>query len=178
MTARRVQRRKKYLIAIGFQLKYVAYILVFLYIGALIAGYTVYYTTWVTLGEKLANVYPIGRLMHIFNASNITLLVRLLLITPLFILIGLLLSHRIAGPVYSIGRYIDMLLQGDYSESLTLRKKDELKELADKMNRLRNKLREDVEKRNEVISGLTESLQRQNASPEILEEVKTRLKEL
>jgi len=178
MIARRGQRRKRYLIAARFQLKYIAYILLFLYIGAAIAGYTVYYTTWVTLGEKLANVYPRGRLIYIFHAGNMTLLLRIFLITPLFVLIGVVLSHRIAGPVYRIGTYIDSLMRGDYSEGLTLRKKDELKELAKKMTQLCYKLREDAEKRDKMIDELTESLERQTVSSEILEEVKTRLKEI
>ena len=55
-------KRKRYVIAAKFQVRYIIYILLFLYAGAAIAGYTVYYTTWVTLGEKLANVYPRGRL--------------------------------------------------------------------------------------------------------------------
>ena len=83
-------RRKKYIIAYGFQFKYIGYILLFLYVGALVAGYTVYYTTWVTLGEKLANVYPTGRLLYIFRSANLTLIFRLLLITPLFVVIGII----------------------------------------------------------------------------------------
>ncbi len=105
-------------------------------------------------------------------------MLRILLITPLFVLIGVVLSHRIAGPVYRIGTYIDSLVRGDYSESLTLRKKDELKELAKKMTQLCHKLREDAEKRDKAIDELTESLERQTVSSEILEEVKTRLKEI
>ena len=73
-------RRKKYLILIKFQMRYIIYILLFLYIGAAIAGLTVYWTTWTTLGEKLANVYPRGRLIYIFKDSNMTLLFNLAMI--------------------------------------------------------------------------------------------------
>jgi len=135
-------RRKKYLILIKFQLKYIFYILLFLYIGAAVAGYTVYWTTWVTLGDKLANVYPTGRLLYIFRAANITLLLRILLITPIFVLIGTFLSHRIAGPIFRINKYIDALISGDYSQGLHLRKKDELKDVAEKLGKLREALSE------------------------------------
>lgn len=171
-------KRKRYVIAVKFQLKYVLYILAVLYIGAAIAGYTVYYTTWVILGEKLANVYPRGRLVYIFHAANMVLLIRLLLITPIFIIIGVIFSHRIAGPVYRIGKYIDSLVQGNYSQGLTLRKKDELKDLAAKMTQLCYKLRGDKEKRDKLLDGLVRSLEERNVSPDVLQEVKAKLEEL
>ena len=139
-------KRKRYFILARFQIKYIAYILFFLYVGAAVAGYTVYYTTWVTLGEKLANVYPTGRLMQVFKSANFVLFFRVFLITPLFILMGTILSHRIAGPVYRIRKYIDSLINGDLSQDLKLRKKDELKELAAKMTELTKKLRENKKK--------------------------------
>jgi hypothetical protein len=171
-------RRKKYLILLNFQLRYILFILLFLYVGAAVAGYTVYYTTWVTLGEKLANVYPRGRLIYIFHAANMSLLLRILLITPLFVLVGVLLSHRIAGPVYAIGRYIDNVMHGDYSRDLILRKKDELKTLAGKMTRLCHKLRDDKEKRETVVGDVIKTLQTQKVQPKIIEDIKEKLRSI
>ncbi len=178
MIARRKNRRKRYIIDVGFQLKYIGYFLLFLYAGAAIAGYTVYYTTWMTLGEKLANVYPTSRLVYILRDGNIILLLRLLLITPLIILVGIILSHRIVGPAYRIGKYIDSLRAGDYSQGLTLRKRDALKELALRLTQLCYKLREDTEKRNKTVEDLVGSLKKKNLTPEILEEIRTKLKVL
>lgn len=161
-------KRKKYVIAARFQFRYIIYILLFLYIGAAIAGYTVYYSAWTTLGEKLANVYPRGRLIYIFKQANITLLFRLLLISPLFIFIGIILSHRIAGPIYRIGKYVEQLMQGDYAHGLTLRKRDEFKPLALKMSQLCYKLREDEEKRKHTVKEIESILKSQNVSHDVL----------
>ena len=168
-------RRKHYLISLRFQLKYIAYILLFLYIGAAIAGYTVYYTTWVTLGEKLANVYPRGRLIYIFHDANVALILRLFFLTPLFILIGTLLSHRIAGPVYRIGKYAESLMQGDLSEDLYLRKNDELKDLAGKMTELCHNLRDKKDKRAKTVGEITDFLGTSRVDQRVINGVKEKL---
>ena len=168
-------RRKQYFISLRFQLKYIAYILLFLYIGAAIAGYTVYYTTWVMLGEKLANVYPRGRLIYIFHDANVALILRLFFITPLFILIGTLLSHRIAGPVYRIGKYAESTMQGDLSEDLYLRKNDELKDLAGKMTELCRDLRDKKEKRGKTVSEVAGFLETNRVDQKVINGVKEKL---
>ena len=171
-------KRKQYIVATKFQIKYVAYMLFVLYVGAAIAGYTVYYTTWITLGEKLANVYPRGRLIYIFHASNLTLLLRILLITPIFVIIGTFLSHRIVGPISRIGQYIDSLIQGDYSKGLILRKKDEFKILGEDLTLLRDKMREGREKRKKASMEIIKTLEHANLNSSALQTVKTKLEEI
>lgn len=170
--------RKRYVIAARFQVRYIIYILLFLYIGAAIAGYTVYYTTWVTLGEKLANVYSRGRLIYIFRQANLTLLIRILLISPIFVVIGIILSHRIAGPIYRIGKYVESLKQGDYTHGLTLRKRDEFKPLAQKMSELCYKLRDDRIKREGLTAEILGELRGQNMDPSLLEKISMQLEEM
>lgn len=165
-------RRKRYVIAARFQVRYILFILVFLYLGAAIAGYTVYYSTWTTLGEKLASVYPRGRLIYIFKQSNITLLIRLLLVSPLFVVIGVMLSHRIAGPIYRIGKYVEALMSGDYSRGLTLRKNDEFKVLARKMTRLCKKLKDADVERERIALELQELLKEKGVRAEVIEEAR------
>jgi len=171
-------RRKKYIIAARFQIRYILYILLFLYIGAAIAGYTVYYSTWTTLGEKLASVYPRGRLVYIFRQSNITLLFRLLLVSPVFVVIGVILSHRIAGPIYRIGKYIESLMSGDYSRGLELRKNDEFKVLAAKMTKLCKKLKEDDLERKKRSIEVQDILKDSRVSSEVMGKVKGLLGEI
>ncbi len=167
--------RKQYIVLFRFQLKYIIYILLFLYIGAAVAGYTVYWTTWVILGEKLANVYPRGRLIYIFHTANLKLFLNILIVTPFFVLLGVLLSHKIAGPIYRIGKYVDALMSGDYSRGLKLRKRDELKGLALKMSQLKDKLLEDREKRGKVANELLEQLKQENVSSDVIDAAKEKV---
>ncbi len=50
------------------------------------------------------------------------------------ILITLFMTHRIAGPFYRFERTLDEMIEGDISNKVVLRKKDEGKQLAQKLN--------------------------------------------
>lgn len=138
--------RKKYLINTKFQLKYTGLILLFMFVVAWLTGYTVYYTGWLLMGEKLSAVYPQGRLVAIMRTVNFTLLLRLALITPLVVVISIILSHRIAGPVFRIGKYLKSIASGDLSANLHLRKNDELQDLAEAINEMTGELKSRVNK--------------------------------
>jgi signal transduction histidine kinase len=88
------------------------------------------------LGEKLANVYPQGRLVGILKQANFVLFMRLLLITPLVGILAIVLSHRIAGPIFRIKKTLDEIIKGDYSKRLHLRNTDELQDVAESINNL------------------------------------------
>ena len=133
-------RRRHYFIRKKFQLKYIGLILAVMLFSAIISGYTIYYNAWALLGEKLASVYPQGRLIDIFHAVNVKLLINMILVSILCAVIGLLISHRIAGPVYRMITFMDKVTGGDYSQRIKLRKNDDLKDLADAINRLIDKL--------------------------------------
>ena len=152
MTNKKV--RTKLFIIRGFQIRYIFLILVFMFVIAILSGYIVYFTAWVMFGEQLAKVYPQGDLLAIVNRVNLALLVRLAFISPLVILIGLVLSNRIAGPIYSIQNYLRDLAQGKYDKRLKLREKDELKDVAEEINNLVSKLKKDQTDRHEVIEEL------------------------
>jgi len=94
------------------------------------------------------------------------------------VVIGILLSHRIAGPIYRISKYIDSLKTGDYSEDIRLRKKDELKDLAVKMTELCHVLRENKEKINSARQEIIEELEKSGTNAETKENIKTKLNAL
>lgn len=132
--------RTQYFVAKGFQLKYIGIILSLMFLTAIICSYVVYYTSMVLLGEKLANVYPQGRLMEIVQAVNMRILLAVLLMAPVVAIIGVYLSHKIAGPINRMEKFLDMMASGDLKARIVLRKGDELAKLAVAMNRLQDSL--------------------------------------
>ena len=60
------------------------------------------------------------------------------------IIITLLLSHRVAGPFYRFEITLDEMINGDLSQKIFLRQKDEGKDLAAKINRFNSKLSDKV----------------------------------
>lgn len=151
-----VRKRTRLFIARKFQIRYISLILVFMFVTAIVTGYMVYVTTWVMFGEKLAAVYPQGLLLDIVKQVNMVLLMRLLFLSPLVILIGLILSNRIAGPIYRIKRFLRHVSAGSYGERLKLREKDELQDVAAEINHLVSKLSSEQARRQERLTGLKE----------------------
>jgi len=137
-------KRKQYLVAKKFQLKYVGLILLLMFLTAALCSYVVYYTSMLLMGEKLANVYPQGRLVYIVKIVNFRILLSLILVTPLVALIGIFLSHRIAGPIYRMEKFMTGIAAGNLTSRITLRSKDELITLADGINYVVDSLRETV----------------------------------
>lgn len=76
------------------------------------------------------------------GATPLILFEKILTAEWLFILLGgiliviasLFLSHRVAGPIFVFERTLDSMTKGDISKTIHLRKKDEGKELAVKIN--------------------------------------------
>ena len=64
------------------------------------------------------------------------LLLNDLAIMVVAIIVGIAMSHRIAGPVYRIASDIDRVLAGERGVRVSLRRRDALSDLADKVNRL------------------------------------------
>lgn len=134
-------RRTQYLIAKKFQLKYIGLILFLVLLTGVLCSYVVYYTMMLGMGDKLANVYPQGRLLAIVNMVNLRMFLSMLLIAPLIVTIGIFASHKIAGPIYRIEKFLDGMAKGDYSSILTLRSNDELMSLASGINRIQDGLK-------------------------------------
>ncbi|MFH1594406.1 MAG: hypothetical protein ABID09_06890 [Candidatus Omnitrophota bacterium] len=139
--AKMLLRRRRYFVRSGFQLKYVGLILAVMFLGTLITGYTIYANSWLLLGDKLANVYPQGRLIAIFNAVNTRLAINMIFALAISFGIGVIASHKIAGPIYRMIAFLhSVTANDDYSKRLVLRKGDELMDLAEAINRLIVKL--------------------------------------
>ena len=60
------------------------------------------------------------------------------------ILITLFLTHRVAGPFYRFEKSMDEMISKDVSGTITLRQKDEGKELAERINRFNAILSDDL----------------------------------
>lgn len=134
-------KRKQYLVAKKFQLKYVGLILLFMFLTAALCSYVIYYTTMILMGEKLANVYPQGRLIHIVKTVNFRILLSMIFVSPLVALIGIFLSHRIAGPIGRMEKFLLNMGSGDFTGKLVLRQGDELAAVANGINSMSEGMR-------------------------------------
>ncbi len=134
--------RKKYFIEKGLQLRFARFVILFAFVSSIVTGLTIFYTTFLMLGERLADVYPQGRLAQIFKSVHIALFIDLLVTLPIIFYGSIRFSHRIAGPLPKIYQALRNIGDGDFDVKLILRKNDELRELADVINEMAKNLRE------------------------------------
>ncbi len=152
--------RRKYLIKRGLQFRYIGLVFILILLASAVTGYTVFATGWSLLGEKLANVYPQGRLIYVFNTANATLVRNLLLVSPFIFIMALLFSHKIAGPVYRIEKSLFDIAKGNLSLKIKLRKGDELKDMAEIINMMTEQLSGSIGENKKKISALNEKLRK------------------
>jgi methyl-accepting chemotaxis protein len=101
----------------------------------------------------------------------------LLIMSTLYVVwIFLFFSHRIAGPIFRFEKVFEKLAQGDLTERIYLREKDEFKDVASKYNDTMDNLRErldEINMYNTELKALLTSLQDQGkiANPEAIQKI-------
>ena len=131
-------KRTQFLVATKFQMQYVSLILALMFLTAFLCSYVAYYTSILYLGEKLASVYPQGRLVSIIKTVNMKMLISVLVVSPLVAVLALFLSHRIAGPMYRMEKTLFGIAEGDLTprSHIALRKHDEFVPIANGINKV------------------------------------------
>lgn len=76
----------------------------------------------------------------VFYANAIRLGILLAGYLGIVLLVTFRLTHRYYGPLVSIERFVDGITAGDYSQRVTIRKKDELERLTSKLNKMAESL--------------------------------------
>jgi signal peptidase II len=124
--------RKKILVKRDFQLQIFFETFILLFFVAVIVGWTVYLGVFKVIlfefsGEKLTliNKFISFKMFLWFLPSVIAILI-----------ISILLSHQIAGPIFVFQRTINALVKGEPTRKIVLRKYDKLQDFADDVNKL------------------------------------------
>ncbi len=79
----------------------------------------------------------------------------------------LLLSHRIAGPIYRIEKSIQGMQEGDLTMRIFLRDKDELTELAEQFNQMSATLNQKINLINQTVIQFQIDLEKENIDSEV-----------
>lgn len=126
--------RRTYVVDRGFQLKYTVMLVV------LGAGMSALFGAMMYLAHLDAQrELPMTPLLQEQLARSETTLIALtiaisVLMAAALALVGILITHRVAGPVYVMSHYIGTLAKGRYPQLRPLRKQDELKAFFDRFH--------------------------------------------
>lgn len=134
------KRRRQYIVDRSFQLKYT---LLTALVGGLIA---VIFGKWMLEAHREnTNLLMMNELLQMDDALKQELLaadqhllwiyvgITVLMMVALGLL-GVLVTHRVAGPAYIMGRYLTVIAEGAYPSLRPLRKRDELRGFFESLN--------------------------------------------
>ncbi len=128
-------RRGKYLINRSMQCRSMAMSAIIVFFIATISAWSIYSSTLSAIMEHLENE---PQLYEIMMEINSTLLARgavvLLIAISGAVILTLFITHRTAGPIFRMSRTLREIASGKLPRKVTLRKKDEFKELSAAVN--------------------------------------------
>ena len=123
------------------QTKYLLLILISILLPLFIVGGCLYYLIFQIMAEQLAIPEAIAyNLFPVVERINFLLILGVPPIVILLFIWGAVLSHRLIGPLERLENDLKKISDGDYSMRLRIRKDDDLRPIADVINRIIDKL--------------------------------------
>jgi methyl-accepting chemotaxis protein len=146
-------KRRKYVVEGNFQGRFILrFVLIIVGVTLLSTGSILFlfYLKYRHGGVDPASIIIRATPDGVFDASSLfsvvftPLIAANLLVLIISVPLSLLYSHKIAGPIYRLQQSFDLLLSGEMDFMISLRRRDEFRYLADKMNALVDYMRRNV----------------------------------
>lgn len=131
---RQPYRRKHWVVAPRYQWKVTGIMATCLTLIVLATLCLVYFALWSTLHDLELGQEAVFVTLFLAVAWMVT--AELMIMIPLVIVVGILLTHKFVGPIGRIKAALDRMAQGHFDLRLTLRRGDVLTEMAESINRL------------------------------------------
>lgn len=142
----KVHARKQYLINKQLQLSYAWLLIMCVGIVILIFGLSLWYVNKIHLnlfhsivGEE---ALPQSYINSMQNQFLIGTIIAIVVVSGLLLALGVYTSHRIAGPAYRITKNLNLVGVENEMDTIQLRKRDQLKEMADAFNHMVHALKD------------------------------------
>jgi len=134
--------RTRFLTGSPIQLRYLALLMVSMLVPIIFVGACLYYLIFNILAEQLGiPEYIAYNLLPAIQKINVILMIG---VPPLVLVLftwGVILSHRLIGPIERLKREIDAIsAEGNYGKRVHLRKYDDVKPIADSINKLLDRI--------------------------------------
>ena len=133
--------RIKYLTKNPLQFKFLVLILISIMTPLFLVGGCLYYLIFQIMAEQLAIPESIAQnLIPVLHKINFIIILGMPILIFFLFLLGLILTHRLIGPLERLEDDLTKISFGDYSIRLKLRKDDDLRPIAEVINKIINKL--------------------------------------
>ncbi len=174
MAEKRPYRRKQHFIKKGYQTRFILKFCLLVIVGAVISTALLYFLAQ----GSLTSTYENSRLMvrttsvAILPAVIYTNFITLGLVTVGCIFVVLYVSHRIAGPLFRFEKELSEIAEGDLTKVVHLRKKDEVTDMADSLNKMTASLRGRLLELQGQLDEAARLAEKEKASGHLLEKLK------
>ena len=149
--------RRRYWIMPQVQGRFIAWMVVSSAVIATTVAWVVLLLVWTPLHNKVAWLES-GVDADVFFAQTmgrvfVTTALMIVFFGALSFLLGLLITHRVAGPLFRLGRAAGRASDAKYSERVTLRQRDYIHDFARKFNRMMERFEEEHTAHQEALAG-------------------------
>jgi len=134
--------RTKYLTGSHIQMRYLAFLMVSMIIPLVFVCGCLYYLIFTLMARQIGiPEYIAYHLLPVVKEINIILLIGVPPLLLILIVWGIVLSHRFAGPLERLESEVRKISdEGRYKHRIHLRKSDDVRPIADAINKLLDKL--------------------------------------
>ncbi len=182
-----LKRRTQILIAKSFQIRFAVLLsLVGIAVTAVvgIVLYIVFFRTQtlITQTNVILSQEVIEFLQYRHSLFVYSLFGTFVVVTLTLLVVGIYISHRLAGPIFALSRRMNDVAQGNFTAVLQLRETDEFQELKDKFNTLvrglQNQVKGEIIKITSISDSLRKVLDSKTVSGQPLDQLKSAFLEL
>lgn len=148
-------KRKTYLINKSFQLKFSSFLAIIVILSTIVYPMTIY-ELYGSVALSLSSQFPHASQDFLIKRASILqmLIIWQVTFTVLIFIIGIFLSHKIAGPIYKLQQFIRSIKSTNKHDKLVLRNGDHFTEVAKEYNKTITFLNTKNEKINEGLKNL------------------------
>ena len=166
-------RRRNYFVKKGFQSNFILKFCLIVLIGAILSTGLLFLFSQGTLTSSFQQSKLVikNTSLAILPAVIYTNLITLGLITLATIAVTLFVSHKIAGPLFRFEKELKEIREGDLTGNIMLRRKDQITDMADGLNKMTASLHGKVLDIRTGVEHLIESASKQNVPQELIEEL-------
>lgn len=153
-------KRKKHLVKKNFQIRFIVKFCLIVFTGVLVSTALLFLFSQ----DSLTSSFDHSRLVirktgfAILPAVIYTNLIMLGVVSVITIFVTLYISHKIAGPMFRFEKEIQKIARGDLTNRIALRKKDQVREMADCLNQMTSSLNTKVSEIRTELNGLEEAM--------------------
>lgn len=170
---KRSYKRSSYFIKKEFQFKFILRFCLLVLIGAVISTGLVFLFSQGTLTSSFQHSRLIIKNTGVAILPSViyTNLITLALITLATIIVTLFVSHKVAGPMFRFEKELKAIGEGNLTNKIMLRKKDQIKDMADCLNNMVASLREKILDIQTEVEHIRNSASQQSAPEDLVEEL-------